>query len=419
MLAIGSWLRSAALWIEHFWLALAFIVLIIPAREFEYYAGAIIAIGACFLVFKECRLRSFSYLIAAVIWISYGQYLSIHNSRGIELPVVVLTAICIWIGQLNSVAVLKLLRPLALLPFPLLVIQLIGFFSGGKELAGLFYDRQLGGLSIAQTAAFIGILMIASMFKFYMFIRKKNFNVSSFLLNLAPILSCFVMAFATFQRIAFLVPLFSFATYLLMWWFSSSNSRTKILVPLLTLCGLAIYSFSAVYLPTIGPLKLGFTYSENVRLDAIHCVASGALYSPIAFLFGHGFESLTDRCHELVGAPNAMLQYKPFFAEDVFNLGHAHNLVAQIIFSVGVPLGVLLAITMTSGYAKIFQSMKRVEISSNYYIFFLTLLFNFCFISSMVEVSFLKVPALAIVYGMVFGSALGIDRSLKNFKTEI
>ena len=38
------------------------------------------------------------------------------------------------------------------------------------------------------------------------------------------------------------------------------------------------------------------------------------------------------------------------------------------------------------------------------------LVFMFCFVSSMVEISFLKVPALALIYGLVFGAALGLTR---------
>ena len=113
--------------IESNWLALAVFVLVFPVRELEYYAGLMIALGVSFLALKECQSRHFSYLILAIIWIAFGQYLSIHNTRGIELPVFVLSTVCVWIGQLNYVEIVKLMRPLEWLSVPILAIQLVAF----------------------------------------------------------------------------------------------------------------------------------------------------------------------------------------------------------------------------------------------------------------------------------------------------
>ena len=397
--------------IESNWLALAVFVLVFPVRELEYYAGLMIALGVSFLALKECQSRHFSYLILAIIWIAFGQYLSIHNTRGIELPVFVLSTVCVWIGQLNYVEIVKLMRPLEWLSVPILAIQLVAFSSDQIIFNDIFLNRQLGGLSPAQSAALIGLLMVSSIYRFYFNISRNEFKILNFLFSVVSLVSAFVMALATWQRTAYLIPLFSIVSYLFFKGLSSSRRYYRASSLIIGFCFVGLFLAFASFFPTIGTIKFGFTNSEFVRLDAMQCVLSGAFQSPIGFLFGHGFVSLSDQCQSISSSPGGLIPYVPIFTKNIFSLGHAHNLVAQLIFSLGVPFGGAFCLFLFRGFVnclKVVRNNNGVRVCSfDVYVF---LVFMFCFVSSMVEISFLKVPALALIYGLVFGAALGLTR---------
>ena len=125
--------------------------------------------------------------------------MSIHNTRGIELPVFVLSTVCVWIGQLNYVEIVKLMRPLEWLSVPILAIQLVAFSSDQIIFNDIFVNRQLGGLSPAQSAALIGLLMVSSIYRFYFNISRNEFKILNFLFSVVSLVSAFLMALATWQ----------------------------------------------------------------------------------------------------------------------------------------------------------------------------------------------------------------------------
>ena len=407
-------LEKFSLWIQENWLATAFFALILPIREVEYYAAGMIVVGICGLIFSECRIHAFSSLIAVLSFIAYGQYLSINNTRGIELTVMILIAISTWVGHLNYSAVARLMRQLSWLPIPILALQLIIYFTGHYNLDDLFSSRELGGLTPAQTAAFVGILTIASIFKLYCKL-KRPFRVAPFLLNVASIISCFVMAFATSQRTAYLIPAFSVILYFFVRGLTSSRVFSRVVVSCVFIVIVVSYLVFALYLPTIWTIKFGFMSSEYTRVDALHCVTASALQSPASFLFGHGFGSLSSQCSEVFNSSSGLLRYRPLFTEFVFSRGHAHNLVAQVVFNMGVPLGVMLCLVLFGGCRNIFNSLMSRSKRSSMKAGLVSVMFIFCLVNSMVEVSFLKVPALALVYGLIFGAALNFDKPREAF----
>ena len=381
------------------WLAVALFLLVLPINEFEYYAGAILAVGISYFVFMWCHYRSVSCVIISVIWIAYSQYLSIHNTRGIGMAVMILLAVSIWVGQLNSRSISDLMRSLSFLPVPILILQLIGFCFGKPAIGEFFYDKSLGGLSISQAASFVGLMMISSIYGFYLCLTRSKIRLSEIFLAVTTLVSCFVMAFFLGQRSAYLIPLLSVAICVFVLAFVSSGLRVKVGVSISSifiLFGCLVFS---IYVPSIGSVKLGFASYETVRVDAIHCVLESALQSPFSFIFGHGFRSFSDQCREL----NGLINYHPSFE----NIGHTHNLIAQVVFSLGVPLGCSLVIFLLKGFLKLLDSLGKYFYRENLSSLHLFLLFNFCFLNSMVEVSFLKVPALSMIYGLIFGAAIG------------
>ena len=138
MVAFSLWPRFLPALIESKWLILGLFILILPLREFEYYSGALIALGISILVAKQCKSRSFSCISIAVLWIAYGQYLSVHNSRGIGMSVMILLAISIWVGSLDSNSIARLMLPVCWLSVPILALQVIGY-SFNVPVLGHFY----------------------------------------------------------------------------------------------------------------------------------------------------------------------------------------------------------------------------------------------------------------------------------------
>ena len=401
MVAFSLWPRFLPALIESKWLILGLLILVLPLREFEYYSGALIALGTSILAAKQCKSRSFSYVSIAVVWIAYGQYLSVHNSRGIGISVMILLAISIWVGSLDFNLIARLMLPVCWLSVPVLVFQLIGYSFNVSVLGHFFIDKTLGGLSIAQTSSLVGIMVVSSAYLIYSALRRYRVNLLELSVKTIPFLCSLGMALFTGQRSSYLIPLFSVAIAIFLVVLNSANNRIKIRVlGFLALSAIAYVTVS-FSLPTIGSIKFGITDSEVVRLDAIHCVVVSSLGSIKAFVFGHGFRSFSDHCYDL----NGLLDYHSFFKY----IGHAHNLVAQVAFSLGVPLSCFLSLFLFKGFTGLYKSLKSSDPALDSLNIYLLMLFAFCFLNSMVEVSFLKVPALAMVFGLVFGSALGVE----------
>ena len=75
----------------------------------------------------------------------------------------------------------------------------------------------------------------------------------------------------------------------------------------------------------------------------------------------------------------------------------------------------MLCLVLFGGCRNIFNSLMSRTKRSSMKAGLVSVMFIFCLVNSMVEVSFLKVPALALVYGLIFGAALNFDKSREAF----
>jgi len=401
MITLGLWPRFLSTLIESKWLITALLILVLPLREFEYYSGALIALGVSSLAAKRCKSSSFSYMVIAIVWIAYGQYLSVHNSRGIGMSVMILLAISIWVGSLDSNLIARLMLTVCWLAVPVMAFQVIGYYFNIPMLGHFFIDKTLGGLSIAQTSSLLGIMVVSSAYWIYKYLKSHRVNLPELFVMIMPLLSSFGMALFSGQRSSYLIPIFSIAISIFLVVLNSANKRIKIWALGLFVLSAVAYVIASFSFPTIGSIRFGVTGSEVVRLNAIHCVLESSLGSIKAFVFGHGFRPFSDHCYDL----NRLLGYHSLFKY----IGHTHNLVAQVAFSLGVPLSCFLSLFLFKGFAGLCKSLKSLDSALGSLDIYLLILFVFCFLNSMVEVSFLKVPALAMVFGLVFGSALGVE----------
>lgn len=403
-------IRLLVSWLDQQWLAIALFVLSLPNGG--SVAAAISGLGLIRLSLRQSLPIRVPLFLAAVLGLVFSRLWGIERAEpmGLEAMLLGLVALVIGAGAGAGTSLAGLLQRVTWCPAAIVASACILPLWRGNWLGSVWFSRRLGELSINQSATLAGILLSIALLQVCQQWRLGNLpRIGISVLCCLPSLA---LSLAIGQRLAYVIPLISLLVLELIRQLAilQSTTRQRVLLPLGALMAFAI---AAPRVPQFLGKNFGITTSEPVRFNALQCVTAATFDSPVSFLFGHGFGSVGERCAELLSEPS-WIPYGPTSYGGVlapFSQSHAHNILAQIIFNFGLPMGLAFAMILLMAFRRLWMTARQLNQGDNEEWVVLAMALLYCTMSAMVQASFLKLPALTVLFFLVWGASL--NRSYK------
>lgn len=395
--------RRLGSWLDQQWLAIALVVLSLPNGG--SLAGAICGLGLVRLSLLQPLPRRLQLFLIALIAVLFSRLWGIERAEPMGIETMLLGLVALVIGAGSGPRIAALLQRLAWCPAAIVVSASLLPLWRGDGLSSVWFTRRLGELTINQSATLAGILLSITLLQSCLACRVGAAGrITAAWLWFLPAAA---LSLAIGQRLAYVIPVVCLLVLELIRQLTNSqtNRRQGWLLPLGVLLALAI---TATQVPQFLGKNFGITTSEPIRINALQCVTAATFDSPVALLFGHGFSSVGERCAELLREPGWIPYHPTSYSGELsaFSQSHAHNILAQITFNLGLPLGLAFGAVLAIGLRQLWMTARQQPLTNSESGLSLAMALLYCTMSAMVQASFLKLPALTVLFFLIWGASL-------------